>query len=398
MVDCTNGFRLVDAYTNTVSTAYVPSGLVKTGSGTMMLTNKLNSFTGNVEVRDGTLQAGFDLDINLNREAGETWYLGNMTTTACQREIRVSTNGTLFIPNRNIFGGISSSTITNDQSRYNFTVVLDGGTLKFAESQGVPLPRVTFRNGGRIAEYNGMSGAGALQVMDTFRVDGEEPFVWPWIVGGNVAKKGLLVNGYPETKFDIADVTGDGEVDADIGRPLLRWDREALKAFRISFRKTGAGTLRLSQPSFAASNQDYLINGEAKVEEGTLQVDGDLACASGIVVRAGAYVSGTGKVANVVLNESAGLRGRVAQTVGLDVTNVVTLAANGKIRLDGLGARHEREIDVPLMTAAKGIAGAANLASYAIEVDGRPARFMCAYVSGNTVRVRGIRGTMVILR
>lgn len=262
----------------------------------------------------------------------------------------------------------------------------------------MPLPRVTFRNGGHIAEYNGLFGAGALQVMDTFKVEGDEPFVWPWIAGASLAQKGLLVNGYPETKFDIADITGDGEVDADIGRPLLRWNRDVLKAFRISFRKTGVGTLRLSQPSFAASSQDYLINGEAKVEEGTLQVDGDLACASGIVVRAGAYVSGTGKVANVVLNESAGLRGRVAQTVGLNVTNVVTLAANGKIRLDGLGSRHEREIDVPLMTAAKGIVGAANLASYAIEVDGRPARFMCAFVSGNTLRVKGVRGTMVILR
>ena len=58
------------------------------------------------------------------------------------------------------------------------------------------------------------------------------------------------------------------------------------------------------------------------------------------------------------------------------------------------------------MKTAISLAGAARIVSVLMGVVlsaqarsiGRPARFMCAFVSDNTLRVKGVRGTMVILR
>ena len=398
-------------------------GLIKSGSGTLALTNALNTFSGDIVVQEGILQVGPNWQLNssslvspsVSNSKSDHW-LGCLTNKS--RRIVVKSGASLYFPNRNCFG--SQGGITNLCTNINITLVFDGGAFTNYEGQGFMLPNVEFSNGGSVAPGTGPNSYGRFMVKEFFTVKGNVPFEWNLSSGahGNVSRmtqEALSINGSPENVFDIADVTDDSDPDATFGIPFIigygyfRSDTadgdHYIDDWKFGFRKTGLGTMRITAPKLIQTHKStksgrgaLSINGDPKVEEGELRVDGDLSLSDTVRVYEGAYLSGTGLVNNVSIAQGGGLRVRDGQTAVLRIGG--DLSVEGGLKIDVLLAdgADVRDVKAKVLTVSGEIEGAESLVSASVFVDGVSVPNIKLRLDDGALSLRYMRGTTVVFR
>ena len=408
--DLIMGLQLRDRYTNTTEVGRIAAGFIKTGPGTMALTNKLNSFSGDIVVREGTLVIGpSDADLNgsqyRNFNAGTSW----MGAQNVERTIAVSNGATLYLPHRNTWDAYRQ--ITNDIC--GVTTLYIDGTLKIRQGKADVIPNLTVTGNARLCEETGMGGYGVMMVAGTFRVTGDKPFDWPWSNGAanNINVTAYMLAGYPQTEFNIEDVTGDGGVDCTIHRPFavnnyfVRQDlaiKYTLDDWAFGFRKTGAGTMRLTAAKFARNGNTYApMNGDAMVEEGTLQLDGSmLETARDVIVKAGAYVAGTGSVNNVVIENDGGFSATAGSANALAICGNFSFGTGGSVNILAPSGFDRKALNQTLARIDGEVTGSENLSGWTVRFNGVDAEgsYMIRLSSGGVLSVRYTRGTSVVLR
>ncbi len=404
---------------------WAPSRFIKTGAGTMLLANSYNDFKGGLEVKEGMVILGLPTGHNADTSGNPAHsYMGDLSADTGY-PIVVSGTGTLWVPNRNMFSIVGRTAITNNPAtsakwQYSHLIIRDGGHLRITQHEY--FDRLEFSNGGRLSGYGQNTGWGIFSIVREIKVSGNAPFS----DGGDADEpanklnwmetNAILVNGYPETVFDVADTTGDSRDDATFYRPLAI--TYAYKAARIAnpptcgewkfgFRKTGTGTMRLvarqtpqGRTATSSGNNVWPLNGTITVAEGELKVDCDHSALENVAVSAGAYVSGTGKVNSVTLADGAGLRAVANAAVPLTVNGTFTFGATGRIELSNPGSIDRRDVKVVLAKFNGPVAGAENLANWTVSFNGTdyPADTWRCEVCGDKLIVGFQRGLMLKLR
>ena len=405
------GLQLRDRYTNTTEACRIAAGFVKSGPGTMALTNMYNTFTGDIEVREGMLIAGPPSASSINgnkfRDLARGWsWLG---AQGVERTIAVSNGATLYLPCRNTWGAYRQ--ITNDICGVT-TIYLDGN-LKIRDDESDVIPNLTVTGNARLCENLGMNGYGVMMVAGTFRVTGDKAFDWPWANGeaSNIGQTAYMLAGYPQTEFNIEDVTGDGSVDCTIHRPFavnsyfLRQDLDikyTLDDWAFGFRKTGVGTMRLTAAKFNRNGNNYApMNGDATVEEGTLQLDGSmLETSSNVVVKAGAYVAGTGSVNNVEIENGGGFCATAGATDALAIRGNCSFGTGGSVNILAPADFDRKTLNQPLARIDGAVTGGENLAGWSVKFNGVDAgsQYRVRLSPGGVLSVRYPRGFSLVFR
>lgn len=321
---------------------------IKTGAGTMELANVNNTFTGNVVVAEGTLLVPYGTDIRNKCRKGP---LGPVDVR--DKSVTVKSGGTLQM---GVFSKNDNFPISNPNAPVDYVVSIEeGGRLRLAD--GTHMFGELALCGGELTYQNGAPQTWIEYALMTIgrkmSFSGTAPYDLDVRGTHNVMYLGFtldsvrddapisldkphLTNLWSVVEFEVADVTGDDDVDAAIGLPMRdlvnvcyptygyspnsytyapwKWAR-----FRDGVRKTGAGTLRL----YGENGYTHVT----EVAEGTLQVDGSIASSSGVAVDAGAFLGGTG------------------------VVSAVTVAAGGGFVVDGAKARAD-VLKIPSLTCA----------------------------------------------
>ena len=402
-VDFTVRHRMMNRCTHAATGAepwgtFVSSGFVKTGPGTMCIDTNTCAFTGDVEVRQGTLRLG--LDGSKNGDTGNNslrWsLLGDLGTN---RTVTVWTNGTLDVAQRNAFGNCLA--YTNNQLKVTFAV--RGGTLKLCPGWAVRLPSIWFDDGELDCGGNG-SAYGYGMFAGTVRLTGTRPVQWLRVAGRSY--QWFCLSGTPRTTFDVADITGNAAADFTLDLPLAM-PQNALNGstvkngWKFGFVKTGSGTMRYVAPGSAIyGSVDYAFNGDVSVSNGTLVVDGSIARSDTVRVSAGAYVGGTGTVHHVTLESGAGFAAAYGTGAGLAVTGDLTLPASGTVNLCFDGAETSRRM-VTLAQVSGTVSAPDAFSGWTVLVNGETPQAAGAYgvvLSGKTLKAGYVTGTTVIFR
>ena len=381
--DMTIEYPLYDVVTNNNSSTLFfrgGCGLAKEGAGTLCLSNRFSTFTGDIEVREGTLMAG--ADIGENGVGGTQSYLGAVTA---QRTITVYTNATLYLPNRNTFKSVSENNLN-----VNGTIRLLGGTLKLREEQVNILPNMLFEDGA-IDYAKHFAGFGAFMFAGRAAFRGTRPYVFPR--NGDSA---MSLNGGLLTTFDVADVTGDAAADVTIDIPIIQ-HQNATTAH--GFVKTGAGTLCLTFTNGWSSATRSLFTGDVLVSNGTLRVDNNIAVSHAVVVEAGGFLSGTGTVNNVSVAAGGGFAATAGQKGMLTIAGDATVPATGVVEIANPRGMDTNRILVKFATVAGTLTIPDDLSGWTVKVDGvtMPPGFALLR-QGNTLVAGCVQGTMVIFR
>jgi hypothetical protein len=230
-----------------------------------------------------------------------------------------------------------------------------------------------------------------------------------------MTQEALSMNGYPENVFDIADVTDDSAPDATFGVPFIigygyfRDDTDAgkhsLDDWKFGFKKTGNGTMRITAPKLSVTHKSTpsglgsrSFNGDSKVLEGTLQVDGDISLSDTVRVSAGAYLSGTGLVNNVSIALGGGLRVRDGQSDVLRIGGDLSVEDGLKVEVLLTDGADVRDVRAKVLTVTGEIEGVESLASASVFVDGVSVPNIRLRLEGKELSLRYMRGTTVVIR
>jgi autotransporter-associated beta strand protein len=283
--------------------------LIKVGTGTQTLTNNSNGWTGNITINGGTLVAGS------NGTLGSISYPG--------RTITANSGTTLSFTTNNIFGNgqgqtsipvITPNSATLTSTRYNIlgNITLNGATLtgSITDNAGTPLTDASFH--GFAFRGNVTVGGSAPSLIST----------------GNVNANHLG----PNTTFNVADVTGNANVDLTVSTALLNQSNDyLLSAYTLnptasdrtaSLTKTGAGTMLMT-----GANQ---YTGNTTVLQGTLTVTGRPASTdTGTWTTTNGVVTGLTSTAGLVVGQPVSGNGIAAGVVirSIDSATQVTLTA-----------------------------------------------------------------------
>ena len=427
-VDFNLNFILCNFCTSSTSDGCVPAGFTKSGPGTMRLSNTDNQFTGDIDVKGGTLQVG--QDTYDDRGYHMKTHLGWMDRNA-DRKITTYSGGTLEILGGITFGNADSpyyapySSITNDHILGEF--VFDGGALKIADGKWNAFPSLTFKNGGTVntgCNSGGNEGNGRIRFLGTFSVlkgTVNTPFVWP--LDGETYKtrsgyrqyagQGITLNGYPENTFRIEDLTDDDGVDATFEVPFFisnaffrdwKSGNHTLDDWSFGFTKTGDGTLRYAAPDvFAGGSSEKrpaccTYNGDTKVNEGTLQMDGDISRSDTVRVAAGAYLAGTGTVNNVALAAGAGWKASADQANPLTVKGDLAVGANQTISISLPVGGAREDIRAKVLKDEGTTTGLENLLNATVKVNGAVVTDVRPTLRNGVVVVRYVKGLAIILK
>jgi autotransporter-associated beta strand protein len=418
------GVKLSDHCTNhTPVVIRTHGGLIKSGSGTLALTNEVNTFSGDIVVQEGTLQVGPNWQLNgsslvspyISNSTSDHW-LGCLTNR--NRRIVVKSGASLYFPNRNCFG--SQGGITNLCTNINITLVFDGGVFTNYAGQGFILPNLEFSNGGSVAPGTGPGNYGRFMVKERFTVKGSIPFEWNLSSAAHnkvsqMTQEALSINGFPENVFDIADVTGDSASDATFGIPFMigygyfRNDTadgdHNIDDWKFGFRKTGLGTMRITAPKLVQTHKStksgrgaLSINGDPKVEEGELRVDGDLSLSDTIRVSNGAYLSGTGLVNNVSISQGGGLRVSDGQSHYLRIGGNISIEDSLKIEVLLPANADVRNVRANVITFTKPVENIGPILSASVFADGVLVPNIKLKYKDNKLSLRYMRGTTMVIR
>jgi cytoskeletal protein CcmA (bactofilin family) len=203
----------------------------------------------------------------------------------------------------------------------------------------------------------------------------------------------------PDATFGIPFIIGYGYFrDTPEGNHLV-------DDWKFGFRKTGLGTMRITAPRHVQSHKStksgrgsISINGDPKVEEGELRVDGDLSLSDTVRVYEGAYLSGTGLVNNVSIAQGGGLRVRDGQSDALRIGG--DLSVEGGLKIDVLFAdgADVRDVKANVLTVSGEIEGAESLVSASVFVDGVSVPNIKLRLDDGALSLRYMRGTTVVFR
>ena len=158
------------------------------------------------------------------------------------------------------------------------------------------------------------------------------------------------------------------------------------------FVKTGAGT-------FSVASVTNRVSGVITVSEGTMRVDGCLVTPSAIEVVSGAYLGGTGTVANVVLEEGAGISAPAGQKTPLVVEGNLVLPDTGVVDVLNLGGADEKDLPaVNLVRATGALSGTENLSGWIVKIDGVETKNWKLEVRNGIFRAKYNNGFAVVVR
>lgn len=347
------------------------AGFVKTGAGTLYLTNAASTFSGDIEVREGALVA----------ETAGGWPLGNANV---DRRIFVSTNCTLQLRQRNTQGGAASTNSLKAE------IYVDHGTLLLGDV-GVPkgvntVGSLTLNSG--TLNYTNMYNDpyGFLKVARVFRLKGTAPYVFDGSTQGGCH---MIMNAYPLTTFEVDDITGNAAPDATFYFPFKQHPSSTAACGLI---KSGSGTMRV------AASCTYI--GETRVSNGVLQVDGSLNTSSLLTIADGGWLGGTGTVKNVTVAAGGGFDAIQGQPKPLTVTGTLTLQGNGTVHIQNPGALQGTQVRVALAEVAGTLAGAEYVDTWAVEIEGvaTSVNYRLRVVGSQLVAGYAPQGTLISVR
>ena len=294
----------------------------KTGPGTQTFSGA-NTFTGNLTVNGGRLSVG-----NQANATGTASGLGNLTAA---KSITVNNTGTLGLTINNAL--VNNSTVYPTAtmvvnaggklttSRYNLVgpINLNGGTLENTVASG------TDNN------YDGWNFAG------TITVGGSAAST----ISSTTGRMNRLM---ASTNFNVADVTGDSSADLTVSAPL--GDRPN-NAGTGALTKTGVGTLKLSAANIhtgatAVNAGTLLLDGSLKspvtVASGAaLAISGTGSADAAILVKEGGLLDTTGATGDWSPMNNRTLTAGRAGAPGTDITGNLTLLPGATLQI-GEGA------------------------------------------------------------
>ena len=326
------------------------SGFVKTGPGTLELRNRESTFTGDVEIREGT--------VSLNSSSwGNNVAMSPLGNPLAARRITVSTNATLQLKMRNSLSAIvATNTLTAE-------IYVDHGTLMLGETGAAPgvnvLGSLTLDNGE--LHYSNMynTSYGFMKICRRFTLKGTAPYDFP-----DTGETGcfMSLNMGLHTIFDVKDITGDSVPDATF-RFQLRNNANS-NANPCGIVKDGEGTMRLTAAS--AYTRDTLIS------NGVLQVDGSIATSPTVTVFTNGWLGGTGTVNNVAVQTGGGFAAAQGQMHPLSIAGNLTLEPGGIVRVSNPDGLPGGQVNVTFAEVTGSIIGAQNLADWTVDIEGVP--------------------------
>ena len=141
------------------------------------------------------------------------------------------------------------------------------------------------------------------------------------------------------------------------------------------------------------------MTGIVTVSNGTMRVDGSLVTPSCVEVAAGAYLAGTGTVANVALETGAGFAAPAGQNTPLMVQGDLTLPLTGVVNIANLDGREEKDMSNAVLIGATGtIFSTDNLVNWTVKVDGVESRNWKLSISGGILRASYANGLSIVIR
>jgi autotransporter-associated beta strand protein len=276
-------------------------GITKTGAGTLTLSGA-GTFTGNIAVNAGMLVA----NTTTGASNGSTGPLGNTATAG--RTVTVASGATLELDSNNVFGGTGNA-LANMPA-----VTVNGGMLnatRYNQLGNITLNAATLSQSVTdTGNYNG------YQFLGTVTVGGTVPST---ISTGNAKADHLGSN----TTFNVADVTGNANVDLTVSAPLRNQSGDyGLAAGALT--KSGLGTMSLT-----AANT---YSGGTTVAAGTLIVAHPSALGTGnLAVNAGAVAKLQAGLSTPVQLPALTIAGGAAPTATLDMTDNNLVLHNGDL-------------------------------------------------------------------
>ena len=402
--DATIGYRLGNyRYQITGKTSTLAGGFVKTGAGTLQLTyGKAHSnFSGNLEVREGTLL--LDMEDFSNRQFGQcsASFLGNMTVP--ERTVTVYTNAVVEFRQRNMLMYYTYG--ENGGNRITTPFVLQGGTVRFTGDNTANGFGPIVVDGGTF-EYapNRVNAWGVFNFRGTFRVTGSKAVTLP-----PCAYPQLPLYPSMACVFDVEDVTGDDRYDLDSWLVPCRPPEPSFyngshtnasgvaEVFTFGFIKRGAGTLALNR----ALRGTLEFDGTAQVDAGTLVVNDDFTRNHATFsVASGAFLGGTGTVYNAEIAAGGGFRQKAGNTKPLTISGDLSIGANPVFRIDNPANLDAKAVKAVVFHATGAVTGAENLANAKFYLDGelqKPGTWIALYSAGRCT-VKAQSGTMLILK
>jgi len=281
-------------------------GLVVNNSGTLTLT-AANTFTGNVTISNSTVVAATAVNV----PAGTAGPLGNATINT--RTITINNQGILDLQINNVFGQLSGAGGAKNTNQPS--IFINGGLLQ-CEKDSDLIGLITLNGGTILANCASVSvnyrAAGYLNSYLSFQlgsnvvVSGTSPsFITNSQPNFSTPQDGLSLNNVPTT-FNVADVTGDSNVDLTV------------------------------QAALGDVNQDYAPTANkapgvlVKAGPGTMLLSGLNYYSGGTIVSAGTLVAGTTDDQNLPSGGSSGFLGAsdVAGAFGLPGTTIFLGDAN----------------------------------------------------------------------
>ena len=370
--------------------------LIKQGAGTMRMLYKNGLFKSDMVIKEGTVSCDYHNPAVAEFGSNGSTVLGDMTVAG--RKITVCDSGCLEFKQRNLFTSYGAGENGGNSISTELFVTNGGTVLVHAAANLGPL---TVEDGNILFAATNY-GWGAFSVRGTMKVRGTTPCELTF--RGSQCRQ-ILYRNYA-TVFDVADVTGDAAADLITGLPFVipdyadyYTDSTTGEKYPYGFVKTGAGTMVTTGDSYSGA---IAMNGEVRVTEGTLQVDGNIGKSSAVVVSAGAYLAGVGTVNNVQIAAGGGFRKTANQTEPLKLRGNLTIGGNPVIRIDNLDGVPSDKIRATLFAVTGTVTGAENLGNATVYLDnavwGR-GRYMIEYsASTRTCSIRGVNGTWLIIR
>ena len=310
----------------------LPSGFKKTGAGVLYLKSISSGFTGGLEIRSGVVTMG---KVGAVEEPTSS-PLGNLMV---DRRITVADGGELYFTDTDQLAQLGGD--------YQATIAVSNGTIRFKSGIGNGFPALDLYDA-TFAYGDGNSGTwGIFGFRYKVAFDGTRKLSLPAV------KNGIISLGYSsdrseeegspkiihgKTEFCVKDMTGNADVDVDIGLDIQSmpfWNKEKSKHYNERFRcgllKTGEGTLRLAG-KFKCP-EETRINAGALIFDGTLAEQESGWGKSVMRVQSGARLGGSGTVDRVVIEEGGGFASAPGQTVAL-TTGSVTLPDSKNVIID----------------------------------------------------------------
>ena len=366
--------------------------LIKTGAGTLSFPNNgyNKPFKGDFMIKEGCVEF-------LSQMNRQNFFQAEADDSL--QTVTISTNATMRIKKRNLFNPSADGTP-------NIRLVVDHGTLEVTPNSGndgsLTVKDCVFDNATLNICNKGLSeqhGIFGFKNSVTFR--GDNPLVmWP---DEDLETKWQAIsvhNGYgnengTRTIVDVADMTGDGRMDVVMGYHIWNTATNNTAAGVMTdcgFVKTGAGT-------FSVASVTNKVSGVVTVAEGTMRVDGCLVTPSSVEVVSGAYLGGTGTVANVSLVSGAGFSAPAGQKTPLVVEGDLVLPDTGVVDVLNLGGADEKDLPaVNLVRATGTLSGTENLPGWIVKIDGVETKNWKLEVRNGIFRAKYNNGFAVVVR